>query len=118
MKITIEQKEFNFLLDKVKNLKDGERTIKLDDRISLFFRYSTVRVAGIVKQELMFPVLDPEADNENVISLVFDAKGLYNDFITEIEVFRAGKNYLMFIIPPREAKEIDYFRKLLKAEVV
>ena len=115
MEITIGPKEFNFLLDKVKKLKEGERLIKLDDKISLVFRYCTVRVGGILEEKLMFPVLNPKTDNENVISLVFDAKGLHNDFITEIEVFRADKTYVMYIVPERESREIDSFKKLLVA---
>lgn len=113
MKVTIESTEFNFLLDKVKKLKKSERLIKLDDKISLMFRYSKVRTSNIYKEELMFPVLDSKTDNENIVSLVFDAKGLYNNFITEIGVFREDKTYTMYIVPQREDVVINSFRKLL-----
>jgi hypothetical protein len=113
MKTTIGQKEFNFLLEKVKKLKDGERWVKLDDKVSLFFTYCAVRVGKILEELNVFPILDPETDNENVISLVFDATGLHSEFITEIEVFRSGETYVMYIIPERESREIDSFKKLL-----
>ena len=113
MKVTIESTEFNFLLDKVKKLKKSERLIKLDDKVSLIFRYSKVRTGNIYKEELMFPVLDPKTDNEEIVSLVFDAKGLYNNFITEIGVFREDKTYTMHIVPQREDAVINSFRKLL-----
>ena len=113
MKTTIGPKEFNFLLDKVKKLKEGERLIKLDDKISLVFRYCTVRVGKPLEELNVFPVFDSETDNENVVSLVFDATGLHGEFITEIEVFRSGETYVLYIIPERERKEIDSFKKLL-----
>lgn len=119
MEVTIKPEEFNFLLDKVKKLKKGERLIKLDNEISLMFRYSKVRTGNIYKEELMFPVLDPKTDRGEVVSLVFDAKGLHNNFITEIGVFREDKTYTMYIIPQREDAVINSFRKLLveKTEV-
>ena len=116
MEVTIKPEEFNFLLDKVKKLKKGERLIKLDDKVSLMFRYSKVRTGNIYKEELMFPVIDPKADNEDIVSLVFDAKGLHNDFITEIGVFREDKTYTMYIVPQREDAVINSFRKLLIEE--
>ena len=116
MEVTIKPEEFNFLLDKVKKLKKGERLIKLDNEISLMFRYSKVRTGNIYKEELMFPVLDPKTDSGEVVSLVFDAKGLYNNFITEIGVFREDKTYTMHIVPQREDTVINSFRKLLIEE--
>ena len=115
MKISIGQKEFNFLLDKFKKLKDGERSIRLSDKLLLIFRYCVVKVDGILDEELKFPILNPKTDNEKVISLVFDAKGLHKDFITEIEVFKENKTYIMYIVPQRDDGEIDSFRKLLNA---
>ena len=108
----IDSKVFNFLLEKVKNLQNSKRLIKLDDTVSLFFRYATVGV-GDEFEELKFPVLSSNVVNESVISLVFDVAGLYNGYITEIDIFKSGKKYLMYIIPDRESNIIDGFKNLL-----
>ena len=113
MKTTIESKQFDFLLEKVKKLKDSERWIKLDDRVSLLFTYCVIRVGKILEELKVFSVLDPETDNENVVSLIFDATGLHSEFITEVEAFRSGEAYVLYIIPEREHKQIDSFKKLL-----
>jgi hypothetical protein len=115
MKITIGPDEFNFLLKKVKSLKNGERIIKINEKISLQFRYCIVRLEGIFEEELKFPVLNPKTKDEDVISLVFDAKGLNDEYITEIEVFREKESYVMYIVPERDNKEIESFKKLLEA---
>ena len=96
----IDSKVFNFLLEKVKNLQNSKRLIKLDDTVSLFFRYATVGV-GDEFEELKFPVLSSNVVNESVISLVFDVAGLYNGYITEIDIFKSGKMHSLYRIKCR-----------------
>lgn len=113
MDIEIGEKEFNFLVDKVKDLKSGERTISLADKVQLFFRYCTVKVGDILEEEVQFPVLNKNTALDKITSLVFDAKGLHGEYVTEIEVFKENKSYLMYIVPHRDYAEIQSFRKLL-----
>lgn len=93
----------------------GQRVIPLNGKIELTFRYCTVKVGELLEEEIQFPVLNPNTENERVMSLVFDAKGLHNDFITEIELLRDQRTYSMYVIPQRNELEIETFRKLLAA---
>jgi hypothetical protein len=114
MNIKINEKVFNSLINKVKELKPGERDIILNAKIKLTFRYCIVKVGELMEDEVQFPVLNPETDNNKIISLVFDAKGLHNKFITEIEVLRENELYVMYVVPERNENDIKSFRQLLE----
>lgn len=103
------------MVDQVKMLKDGNRLINLGNKIQLVFRYCTVRVGDILEEDVQFPVLSKNTELGKITSLVFDAKGLHNEYVTEIEVFKENKSYLMYIVPSRNDSEIEFFRKLLLA---
>jgi hypothetical protein len=95
MQTTIQSQQFNFLLKKVKSLKDGEKTIIINKKITLQFRYCTVRVQGTYNEQyLKFPHLNPNAHDEDVTQLVFDVAGLHDQYLTEVGVFREEDSHV------------------------
>ena len=115
MQTDIQSQQFNFLLKKVKSLKNGERTIVISKKISLQFRYGTVRVHGVYYDEyLNFPVVNSKTQDEDVTQLVFDATGLHEKYITEIGVFKEEHSYILYNIPTRDTHTIQSFIKLLR----
>ncbi len=116
MKIEIDKKEFDSLIRKVKEL-NGAREIRLDDNIRLKFRYCTVMIDDIpLKEVVEFPVMSPGVNEKNVVSMVFDAEGLHNEYLTELEFVRDDNSYYLYVTPKRDKEVLEKFRnKLLSA---
>lgn len=107
MKIEFKKNEFNFLVQKVKELnkgKAGKHEIKLGNLIFIF-RYATVE-SDISGEAMQFRALDPDTPIDTIVSLVFDVKGLSGEYITEVEVFRDGNSYFMYVVPDRNENQI------------
>ncbi len=114
MKIEIQAKEFNLILEKVKQLQPGNRSIKVGNA-ELIFRYGIVIIDGMLTERVQFSVVDPATPSENVISLVFDVKGLNAKFNTEIEFYKENDEFQMYIIPSRDNSAIERFRTALQS---
>lgn len=104
----IDKEKFTNLIEKVKNLKNGNHEIT-SGKFTLIFRYCTVEVGDLLKEEVQFPRLDPSANNNDVISLVFDAKGLSEKYITQIELRKTDNEYVIYIMPSREESIVNSF---------
>jgi len=104
----IEKELFTCLIEKVKNLNIGKYEIQAG-KFTLIFRYCTVEVGYLLKEEAQFARLDPAANNDDVIALVFDVKGLSEKYITQVEFRKTEKEYIMYILPKREESIVNSF---------
>ena len=106
MKIQLETPSlFKLLLQKVK--KEGKSEFEING-YTFFFRYSTVKIGNVLKEEIQIPKLDANISDEDVESLVFDVIGLDNSYITQIEVTRSE----LYVIPSRSLEKIQSFQSL------
>ena len=105
MKIQLETPSlFKLLLQKVK--KEGKSEFE-SNGYTFFFRYSTVKIGNVLKEEIQIPKLDANISDEDVESLVFDVRGLDDTFITQIEVTLDE----LYVIPSRSLDIIQTFQK-------
>ena len=105
MKVQLETPSlFELLLQKV--TKEGKSEFKIK-KYTFFFRYSTVKIGTILKEEIQIPKLDANISDEDVESLVFDVRGLDDTFITQIEVTLDE----LYVIPSRSLDIIQTFQK-------
>lgn len=109
MRIVMEKKQFDLLLCKVKQLRLGERKINLNKKITLILRYATVRLDNLIEDEVQFPRLDPDAKNEDVVSLVFDVTGLDPKYVTQVEFSREESEYVVYLVPNRPTEKVNSF---------
>jgi hypothetical protein len=93
---------FKSLLQKV--AKEGNNKFKIKE-YTFFFRYSTVRIGTVLKEEFQLPELDTNISEDDVLSLVFDVTGLDDLYITQMEVTRDA----LYIIPTRSKDKIESF---------
>lgn len=107
MKVQLETPSlFELLLQKV--TKEGKSEFKIK-KYTFFFRYSTVKIGTILKEEIQIPKLDANISDEDVESLVFDVIGLDNSYITQIEVTRSE----LYVIPSRPPEKIQSFQRIV-----
>ena len=97
---------FELLLQRV--AKEGKSEFKIDG-YTFFFRYSTVKIGTVLKEEIQIPKLDANISDEDVESLVFDVIGLDDSYITQIEVTRDE----LYVIPSRPLEKIQSFQKIV-----
>ncbi len=105
--MSMKKGQFDSLLSKVKQLRPGDREIKLNKDITLILRYVTVLLNDYIEDEVQFPRLDPNAKNEDVVSIVFDIKGLDPQYVTQVEFSREDSVYTVYIIPTRSANSVN-----------
>jgi hypothetical protein len=96
---------FDLLLRKI--LEEGKNEFKIEE-YTFFFRYSTVKVGTILKEEVQIPKLDKNVAVQDVLSLVCDVTGLDDSYITQIEVTRTD----LYVIPRRPTEKIESFKKI------
>jgi len=105
---------FEYLIDKIKNLKTNQKEISIGDYIFIL-RYIIVRIEleeGIY-DEVEFSRLNPKAtekDIANVVKLVFDVRGFYKDYLTEFVITRNSLN----ISPERDTQHIKNIINIIK----
>lgn len=100
---------FKLLLQKVKEEGKTEFTI---DRYRFVFRYSTVKTGILATEEIQIPKLDSNILDEDVESLAFDVFGLYDKYLTQVEVLRDK----IYIIPERSKERVEMFQMILNGE--
>lgn len=104
---------FLYLLKKVEDLKPNKREIDLGGGFILIFRYGVVTVGTAVQEEVEFPVIGPGTDDSKVKSLVFDAIGFNDKYITQVEIIKEDDKYELFITPNREEGKVKAFMENL-----
>ena len=112
MRLKVDKKIFMWFLEKVKDLKPNEKEIKIGKYIFIF-RYARVRIKldENYYDEVDFTALNPKAtadDLKNVILLVFDVKGIYKNYITEIQIYREDLDkFKIYIYPDRQQNDVE-----------
>ena len=108
MKIQLETPSlFTLVLNKV--TKEGKTEFQID-KYTFLFRYSTVKIGTVLKEEIQIPKLDANISDEDIESIAFDVKGINGSYITEVEITRN----IMYVIPDRPMEKIRLFLKTIK----
>ncbi len=109
--------EFDFLLERVRKFKGSDREIKLNDNLTLIFKYGLIREGYLFSKPLSSPSKFQDAKDEDIVSLYFDTAGRDSEYVLQVEAFRVETgSKIVYGIPPREEKDADYFQKLLSEE--
>jgi len=103
---------WGWFLEKVEGLKSGNKEIKIG-KYTFIFRYARVKIKldENYYDEVDFPAINPKAtedDLRDVILLVFDVKGMYKNYITELQIYRIGLDeFKIYIYPDRQQNDVE-----------
>lgn len=104
----ITEKQFNGIIKKVKRIKNS-RLFNCGKYTSTF-RYVMVKDNAGATQFLR---LDPKANNDDVIQIVFDVVGLEKDYITQMSFTREKDGtFKLLYFPERKKELLDEFLDL------
>ncbi|MEM0142638.1 MAG: hypothetical protein QXL94_01590 [Candidatus Parvarchaeum sp.] len=109
----IDKETFEFMVEKVKEIKDERRIIKLNN-VSFSFRYAEVNIGGKLVD---VPSIDPEFDKRDVFALLFDVWEFSNDIIMEVEFVNNFGVYSMYATPVKLEEEVNRFMNTLKEKI-
>ncbi|MEM0142639.1 MAG: hypothetical protein QXL94_01595 [Candidatus Parvarchaeum sp.] len=105
MEIVVEKQYFDILLAKVKGLKPNEERIDLGGKYTLIYRYATMKVGVVSKERVQFVGINFDADDNDIIELVFDVEGLVEKYITQAQFVREQGEYTTQIEYLQEGEE-------------